>query len=436
MPFTWTWRQRYVADLMGITDRLNTLLAGKYLIEDFIGAGGMGLVYAASHQLTRERVAVKFLRSELMDDPDVTRRFLKEARTVAQLKHRNAVRLMDLDTDPKYGMYMVFELLQGESLETYLAGVQRLPLALACEWLLPIMDVVHMAHTRNVLHRDIKPPNIFLHRERDGSITPKLLDFGLVRVMDGKSMINTRSGQVLGTPTHMSPEQTEGKRELGPSSDVWSMAVVWQRCLSGIEPFQRATIDATLLAVVSGDYKPLTETCPALPGAAALADVLAGALRADPQLRTQSMLELSTQLQVAARQLYARGVAATSAWGQGAPSARIDTTRRKTARRAVLGGGLAALLAAAAYWGRRRLAQSPSDAAAGSSPLKPPQPFTAGSQSPAVSPLPRLADEAPPNPAPVQNSTEPTPHPTRAPDARGKPVRHARELDLGEILVR
>src|ERR1700742_4850961 len=102
---------------MSVTDRLQKVLAGKYRIDGFLGAGGMGLVYAASHRLTHERVAVKFLRSELLEDEESTRRFVTEAQTVARLRHPNIVRLMDLDTDPDYGLYMVLELLHGESLE-------------------------------------------------------------------------------------------------------------------------------------------------------------------------------------------------------------------------------------------------------------------------------------------------------------------------------
>jgi serine/threonine protein kinase len=281
---------------MGISARLQHVLAGTYRIDSFLGAGGVGLVYAATQLATQERVAVKFLRSELASQPELTRRFIKEAEAAAQLEHPNAVRLIALDKDPKYGLYMVLELLSGESLELHLNRVKRVPLERACEWLLPIVDMLEHAHANGLLHRDIKPANIFLHEPTPGQIVPKLLDFGLVRVMSDLQGLNTKTGQALGTPAHMSPEQARGIKGLQPSSDVWAMAVVLYRCLSGIEPFDRGSVNSTVLAVIRGEYRPLAEVCPDLPRAAALSEVLRRALRVDPKARTQSMALLRGQL--------------------------------------------------------------------------------------------------------------------------------------------
>ena len=284
---------------MGISARLQHVLAGKYRVESFVGAGGVGLVYAATDLRSQERVAVKFLRSELASQPELTRRFIKEAEAVAQLEHPNAVRLIALDKDPKYGLYMVLELLSGESLEVHLARVKRLPLEQACEWLLPIMDMLEHAHAQGLLHRDIKPANIFLHEpsaSANGHIVPKLLDFGLVRVMSDTQGLNTKTGQVLGTPAHMSPEQARGIKGLSASSDVWALAVVLYRCLSGVEPFDRGGINSTVLAVIRGEYRPLDEICPELPAAKALGEVLGRALRVNPKARTQSISQLRAQL--------------------------------------------------------------------------------------------------------------------------------------------
>jgi serine/threonine protein kinase len=287
---------------MSIRARLNHILAGKYRIDAFVGAGGMGLVYAASHRVTEQSVAVKFLRRELADQPELTRRFLKEAQIVARLHHPNAVKLMELGDDPDYGPYMVLELLRGESLETQLSRVHSLTLEQACAWLLPIMDMLEHAHAHAVLHRDIKPANIFLHEAGPGRIVPKLLDFGLGRVMNEQLGLGTKTGQMLGTPAHMSPEQASGAKGLKAASDVWSMATVWYRCLSGREAFERGTADATLVAVVNGEYKRLVTVCPQLPRARALSKVLDKALCVDPNARTQSIATLRAQLaDIAAR---------------------------------------------------------------------------------------------------------------------------------------
>jgi len=281
---------------MGISARLQHVLAGRYRIDSFVGAGGVGLVYAATQLATGERVAVKFLRSELSTQPELTRRFVKEAEAVAQLEHPNAVRLIELDRDPKYGLYMVLPLLSGESLEHHLNRMRRISLERTCEWLLPIMDMLEHAHARGLLHRDIKPANIFLHEPSPGHIVPKLLDFGLVRVMGDQLGLNTKTGQALGTPAHMSPEQARGIKGLGPASDVWAMAVVLYRCLSGVEPFDRGSVNGTVLAVIRGEYRPLEEVCPELPRAAAVGQVLERALRVEPRRRTGSMAQLRAEL--------------------------------------------------------------------------------------------------------------------------------------------
>jgi serine/threonine protein kinase len=281
---------------MPIASRLHKVLAGKYLVETFIGAGGMGLVYAATHRMTQERVAVKFLRKELVEDAASTRRFIQEARAVARLRHPNIVRLMDLDVDAEFGMYMVLELLHGESLEERLQREHTLSVAQAYALLRPIMEALGHAHAQQLIHRDVKPANIFLHRESDGRITPKLLDFGLVRSLGNQAGRNTVSGQVLGTPPHMSPEQARGEKDLQPASDVWAMAVTLYRCLSGVGPFERSSHDGTVIAVMRAEYQPLNVRCPALQGAAALQRVLTGAFVLDPARRTPNMARLIEQL--------------------------------------------------------------------------------------------------------------------------------------------
>jgi serine/threonine-protein kinase len=277
-------------------ERLNKTLAGKYTIESLIGSGGMGVVYAATHRLTRERVAVKFLRDEEMHDIELKRRFIKEAQAAANLRHPNVVRLIDLDEDPDYGMYMVLELLSGEALSELLTRVERLPLGELCEILFPIMHALGAAHDRGILHRDIKPANIFLHREPDGRVVPKLLDFGIVRMLPLVSAMLTRTGEILGTPDYMSPEQAYGEKLLGPPTDVWAMAVVAYRAVCGVAPFARDNLEATMLDVASGTYSPLDERCPELPYAAALQGVIGRALTREVRRRTPSMPVLMREL--------------------------------------------------------------------------------------------------------------------------------------------
>lgn len=277
-------------------ERLHTTLAGKYLIERVIGTGGIGVVYAATHRLTREQVAVKFLREENLHDADLKRRFVKEAQAAANLRHPNVVRLIDLDEDSDHGLYMVLELLSGETLQELLTRERRISLQTLCEMLFPIMHAVAAAHEHGILHRDLKPANIFLHRDRRDRLVPKLLDFGIARVFRVDSSMPTRTGDVLGTPDHMSPEQAYGDKSLGPTTDVWSMAVVVYRALAGVGPFSHKDIVATMLAVASATYPALDVACPELPDAPALQAVLDRALTLDVARRTPDILALMTEL--------------------------------------------------------------------------------------------------------------------------------------------
>jgi eukaryotic-like serine/threonine-protein kinase len=282
-------------------ERLHTTLAGKYLIERVIGTGGIGVVYAATHRLTREQVAVKFLREENLHDADLKRRFVKEAQAAANLRHPNVVRLIDLDEDGDHGLYMVLELLSGETLQELLARECCIALPALCEMLFPIMHAVSAAHEHGILHRDLKPANIFLHRDRRGRLVPKLLDFGIARVFRVESSMPTRTGDVLGTPDHMSPEQAFGDKSLGPATDVWSMAVVVYRALTGVGPFARKDVIATMLDVASAKYPALDVAYPELPDAPALQAVLGRALALDAARRTPDILALMTELARVAR---------------------------------------------------------------------------------------------------------------------------------------
>lgn len=273
-------------------DRLGKTLAGKYTIERLIGSGGMGVVYAACHERTSERVAVKFLREEDLHDAELKRRFIQEAKAASDLQHPNVVRLIELDEDRELGMYMMLELLSGETLQELLEREGRIALEPLCEVLFPILHAAALAHDRGIVHRDLKPANIFLHRTATDQIVPKLLDFGIARVVQAKSAHLTRTGEILGSPEYMSPEQAYGDKQLGPTTDVWSMGAVLYRALTGVGPFARANVEATMLDVASATYEPLDARCPELPDASALQAVIGGALTREVARRTPSMRAL------------------------------------------------------------------------------------------------------------------------------------------------
>jgi len=237
------------------------ILGGKYRRGEVLGKGGMGAVFRGEHVLTGRGVALKLLHAEHAQSEDIGRRFLREARTAASLKHPHIIDVLDLGQEGD-AVYMVLELLEGESLAALLHRAKSLPVARAAEVLLPVMRAVAMAHERQVIHRDAT-----------GAEVPKVLDFGTAKALGEEPEARvTKTGFVLGTPAYMSPEQAEGIPEnIGPGTDVWSMGVVWYEALTGELPFQGASHTAMILAVAQGKFQRLTRRAPHVPVALATA---------------------------------------------------------------------------------------------------------------------------------------------------------------------
>jgi tetratricopeptide (TPR) repeat protein len=219
------------------------LVGGKYVLLGRLGEGGVGMVFEAQNTWTTRYVAVKVLRPECAESPDAVRRFRREARTTTQLRHPNIVDVLDMGQDADGTLYIVEELLHGMRQRDLLEEKRRLSPAEALDVLVPVMGALEAAHERGVLHRDLKPENVFLCRGEDGVIAPKVIDFGISKViaaagppaaqMDGGSTV---AGGIVGTPEYMSPEQIVGE-ELDARSDVWAAGVVWFEALSGRRPF-------------------------------------------------------------------------------------------------------------------------------------------------------------------------------------------------------
>ncbi len=244
-------------------ERIGSTIGGKYRIDRILAAGGMGTVFAGVHEWTHRPVAVKVLNYEHARDPEIVRRFLQEARAAAQLKHPNVVDVLDMGQEPDGSVYLVLELLEGETLK---ARMRQGPLELGetAEVLGPIMRALATAHRKGVVHRDLKPDNIFLTYDESGQLVPKLLDFGIAKVGSGDSS-STRTGTMVGTPHFMAPEQVRGERDVGPAADVWSMGVVLYACLSGRLPFDSDSTAAVLAKVSTERPPPLLAVAPHLP---------------------------------------------------------------------------------------------------------------------------------------------------------------------------
>jgi serine/threonine protein kinase len=266
-------------------ERVGQLLDGKYRLQALLATGGMGHVYAAEHQATGRAVAVKLLRWELMTQPDLVRRVSAEARLAVEASHPNVVDVLDAGADGSGLPYLVLERLYGQPLEALIG--EKLSLLQTAQALVPVMNALETLHRAGIVHRDIKPSNIFLSQTSDGRMTPKLLDFGIAKALEHHG--STLSGVALGTPAYMAPEQALGRSFIGPGSDVWSMGVVFVRCLTGHLPFAEESLGRTTLrtSLRAMDLPEVSEPIAAL---------LSQALQFEPSDRPHSMHDFRSAL--------------------------------------------------------------------------------------------------------------------------------------------
>ncbi len=229
------------------------VLAGRVRLVRPIAAGGMGEVWVAINEATGAEIAAKIWRPA--GDVTATReRFTHEAQLGAKLAHRNIVRIFDLIAESDGTLVLLMELLRGETLEQRLASAGPMPPREAIASMLPILSALQHAHAMGVVHRDVKPANIFFAVDPDGTATPKLLDFGIAKIPAAGN--HTVDGHVLGTPRYMSPEHIRGKVDLDGRSDLFSVASVLFEMLTGRPAFGGATPGAILASVLELEIDP------------------------------------------------------------------------------------------------------------------------------------------------------------------------------------
>lgn len=258
------------------------------------------MVYAATHELTGRRVALKLMLNDCDDSPILQERFLSEARIAAAVRHPNIVDVLDMGLHGG-SPFIVMELLEGVSLERVLESQNRISVEQALTWLLPIVGALAVLHEAGIVHRDVKPSNIFMSALPRHPMRPKLLDFGLARVVSDLRL--TRSGTVIGTPLYMAPEHAAGQ-VTGPQADVWSIGVVLYESLAGCSPFNYTDRQSLAMQVIAGLVRPLSQVRPDLPPL--ISSTLARALTRDLTRRFPDMRSFAQALHAAAR---ASGVA-------------------------------------------------------------------------------------------------------------------------------
>jgi serine/threonine protein kinase len=236
------------------------VIGGKYCLVRLLGEGGMGSVWVAENMSLKANVALKLIRADVAE-ASANERFLSEARLAARLQHSAIVRVFDFGKTEHDEPYIVMELLEGETLGQRLTRLGALDPTELCQTLLPIIDALHSAHGHGVIHRDLKPDNVFVAKTEGGGVQPKLLDFGIAKLR-GESAFHstklTQAGTLIGSPDYMSPEQARGETDLDPRSDVWGLCVLAYECLVGKPPFHGDNYNALLWAIIHDEPVPIT----------------------------------------------------------------------------------------------------------------------------------------------------------------------------------
>ena len=233
------------------------LVGEKYRLVELRGQGGMGVVWVAHDRVLDVPVAVKLLDLEKQKDAkSLGRRLLEEARAAARLGHASIVRVHDFGVTRQGDPFLVMELLEGEDLAAVLEREERLDGLKAVQLVLPIADALGAAHEKGIVHRDVKPENIFLALDPSG-ILPKLLDFGIARSLDRPTKL-TLEGSLLGTPDYMSPEQARGETAEA-QTDQWSLCVVLHELVTGVCPFVGDNYNALLRSIIEDTPRPFTD---------------------------------------------------------------------------------------------------------------------------------------------------------------------------------
>jgi eukaryotic-like serine/threonine-protein kinase len=377
------------------------VVAGKYVVERPLGHGGMGAVYVISHAQTGKRMAMKTLLPEFVENADIVSRFLREAQVMGRLHHRHVVDVFDVGRDGDV-LFIVMELLEGKPLSDLLADT-TLTLEDALTILMRTMEGVAAAHDQGVVHRDLKPDNIFVCVGTSGRLDdPRVLDFGISKLDDPRGEKLTRSGVAMGTPYYMSIEQLNGQRDLDARVDVYAMGVILYEAISGEPPYVADSMSALAIRVLTTEPMHLAKVRPDLPPG--LAELVMRAIARNREERPRSMRAFIEAL----RPFLARSAGLAVPEGQG----RLLRTPRSGAELF----GQPALLrttpegarpkkAGVALWLAAGLAIALGAAAATVMLRQPPPPATPAVGAPA---LPAVHQVSQPEPPPVVEPAKPT----------------------------
>jgi serine/threonine protein kinase len=275
--------------------REGDVVAGKYRVERVLGAGGMGVVVAASHLHLQQRVAIKFLLPGVVAGPEAMARFLREARAAARIQSEYVARVLDAATLEDGTPFMVMEFLEGRDLAALLAERGPLPLQEAVGYILQACEGIAEAHAAGIVHRDLKPSNFFLCERGGGRQVVKVLDFGVSKVAGGSAtqpeLSLTGSAAFLGSPLYMSPEQMASAKEVDERADIWSLGVTLFELVSARVPFGGDSVTEVIAGVLQKPPLSLREVSRGVPPAFEAA--LARSLEKPRERRYQNVAEFA-----------------------------------------------------------------------------------------------------------------------------------------------
>jgi serine/threonine-protein kinase len=280
-----------------------TVIAGKYRLERELANGGMGAVWVARHLGLDELVAVKFMSGHLPELCDARARFAREARAAALARGPHVVEVLDHGADGDLP-YIVMELLQGETLGERLKRERRLPLDAVARIATQIARALARAHRAGIVHRDLKPANVFLARVDDEEMV-KILDFGIAKRLTGDDQTDTHHDVLMGSPQYMSPEQARGSRNVDHRADLWSLAAILYRAVTGMPAFDGVSTVDVIIRICTGPAPSPRLVAPDLPEE--LDVFFAKALARDPVRRFGSARELAEAFATIARRAEERG---------------------------------------------------------------------------------------------------------------------------------
>ncbi len=271
-----------------------TLVDSRYELVELVAQGAMATVHRARHRVLGRSFALKALRPELCQDPELVARFTREAEALASLNHPNVVRINDFGALPSGEPYFVMEYLDGACLDALIRREAPLEVGLVLEIAAGITEALLAAHRRGIIHRDLKPDNVHVSRSASGALSVKVLDFGLARVL-GQSRL-TRPNMVCGSPEYMSPEQATG-REAGVPSDIYSLGVMLYEMLTGRLPFESDSYVGLVYQHVYAPPLPLYRVLPELTDLGPVDSLVMRCLEKSAKERFSSMAEFAAMLE-------------------------------------------------------------------------------------------------------------------------------------------